>query len=463
MNRSANISEIYSPQVVTYLANLREQGYQVIPAEKATSNKTFEFRGAALVLQSCTDHEIIISGPSETGKTIAALYKLNRLAHENKGLQGAIIRKTRADMDSTVLETWKKVAHGYTTFGGEKPEWFDYPNGSRIWVAGIDHPGKALSAERDVIVVNQCEELELSDWETLVTRVTHRAGHVQHPQLIGDCNPGAETHWIKSRTSVRLLESKHEDNPFLFDANGQLTETGRADMAILDSLTGLRYKRLRQGLWVSAEGVIYEFTSAHQIEPFAIPKDWKRFRAIDFGYTHPFVCGWFAKDPGGRLYLYRQIYMTGRTVKVHSADIKRYSYDEKISDTVCDHDAEDMATLRENGISTSRADKAVKTGIEKVEDRLMIQQDALPRLMVFKDGVINGVVYGLVEIDRTLQTNRRPIRTEQEFPTYIWSNHKTKDEPVKQDDHGMDMLRYAVMHEDGANKTIVMVGGKRVG
>lgn len=413
-----------------------------------------EFRGAAFTLQTCTDHEVIISGPSETGKTIAALYKLNRLAHENPGLQGVIVRKVRADMDGTVLQTWAKVAHGCVPFGGQKPEWFDYQNGSRVWVAGIDHPGKALSAERDVIVVNQAEELLLDDWETLVTRATWRAGHIKYPQVIGDCNPGAEMHWIRGRAGLRFLESRHEDNPALYAADGQLTERGVKTMEILDSLTGLRYQRLRKGLWVSAEGVIYEFTQAHQVEPFAIPPEWKRFRAVDFGYTHPCVIGWLAEDHNGRLYLYRQIYMTGRTVKEHSADIKRYSYSERIADTVCDHDAGDMATLRENGIATIRALKAVKVGIEKVQEHLKVQPDGKPRLFIFKDGIIDGVVYGLVEVDQTLQMKRKPIRAEQEFQTYIWSNHKTKDEPVKEDDHACDMIRYAVMYSE-ASKRIV--------
>ena len=33
-------------------------------------------------------------------------------------------------------------------YGGNKPEWYDYPNGSRIWIGGMDKPGKVLSAEQ---------------------------------------------------------------------------------------------------------------------------------------------------------------------------------------------------------------------------------------------------------------------------------------------------------------------------
>lgn len=435
-----------------------------------------EFRGAALALQSRDDHEVIISGPADTGKTFAALYKLNRLASTYQGAQFVIMRKQLTDVYSTCLQTYVEKVLRTTlnelssgqhqtvrSYGGQKPEWFDYrATGARIWVGGIDHPGKALSAERDGIYFNQTEEASLDDWETLVTRASGRAGHVPLPQLVGDCNPGPESHWIRHRGGLTLLESRHEDNPSIFAADGKLTPSGVIRMAALDSLTGLRYKRLRLGLWVSAEGVVYEFTQAHQIEPFAIPPSWKRFRAIDFGYTHPFVCGWFAEDPDGRLYLYRQIYMTGRTVRQHSEDIKRYSVGENIPVTVCDHDAEDMATLRENGIATVKADKRVRAGIEKVEERLRTAKDGKPRFLVFKDGVVNGVTYGLVEIDQELAIKRKPIRTEQEFATYVWGNHKIKDEPVKEDDHGMDMSRYGVMYRDGGLQSVVMVGGKRV-
>jgi len=438
------------------LSSLKRRGWTIRPSQAIqASEKSWEFRGAALAIQSCNDHEVIIAGPAETGKTFAVLYKLNRLANEVKGLQAAIVRKIRADMDGTVLQTWAKIATNYETFGGSKPEWFYYPaTGARVWVGGLDHPGKTLSSERDLIIVNQAEELTLDDWETLTTRATLRAGHTEHPQVIGDCNPGAESHWIKHRIGLTLLESHHQDNPMLYTADGQLTPQGVTDIGILDRLTGLRFKRLRLGQWVSAEGVIYEFSeSTHMIDPFPIPSSWRRFRAVDFGFTHPFVCGWFAEDEDGRLYLYRQIYMTGRTVRAHSVQIKEMSAGERIEATVCDHDAEDMATLRENGIPTTPATKAVTTGIEKVQERLKVQADGRPRLFVMRGS--------LVEVDNDLETNRKPISTEKEFPCYIWKDHKSKDEPVKEDDHGMDMTRYAVMYRDGSHTWVRKPLGER--
>ncbi len=374
-------------------------------------------------------------------------------------MQAALVRKTLADIAPSVLQTYlKKIlpldpAVGVTTYGGSKPEWFDYPNGSRIWLGGMDKPGKVLSSERDLIYVNQAEQLTVEDWETLTTRATGRAGNLKNERgepfsfIFGDCNPGPPKHWIKQRAAqgaLTLLESRHEDNPRLFDANGVLTPDGVRTMAILDALTGVRKSRLRYGKWVQAEGVIYEeFDSAlHEIDE--MPRgweEWRKFRVIDFGLIHPFVCQWWAVDYDGRMFRYRLLYMTGRTVATHAQHIKQLSAnDGYIETTVCDHDAEDRMTLAENGIENVAANKAVLQGIGKVQDRLKKQVDGRPRIFFLKNA--------LVEVDQSLLDAKKPLDDVTEFESYIWANKQTKEEPVKADDHGMDTTRYAVMYMD---------------
>jgi phage terminase large subunit len=177
-------------------------------------------------------------------------------------------------------------------------------------------------------------------------------------------------------------------------------------MAILDSLSGVRYQRLRLGKWVSAEGQIYEAYDAatHLIDRFDIPDDWRRVRVIDFGLVHAFVCQWWAIDGDGRMYRYREIYMTGRTVATHAKQINTLSEGEKIEQTICDHDAEDRQTLAENGIPNIAAKKDVLQGIGRVQDRLSKQADGRPRLFLLRDS--------LVEVDQELKANHRPICTE---------------------------------------------------
>ena len=409
-----------------------------------------ELRGGALALWKCKDPEVMLSGPAETGKTFGGLNKLDALMWKYAGAQAAIIRKTRQSMDGSVLQTYRNVIgkdSPINPYGGSKPEWYDYPNGSRIYVGGMDNPGKVLSSERDFIYVNQAEELSVNDWETVITRVTGRAANAPYAQLFGDCNPWTPTHWIKQRPSLRIFESRHEDNPTLFTADGQITERGVKSMRILDSLTGTRYYRLRKGLWVSAEGVVYEEydPAIHLIS--AMPAGWEawpKYRAIDFGYTNPFVCQWWAVDPDGRAYLYREIYMTGRTVAKHAADIKRHSEGERYVKTITDHDAEDRATLHEHSIPTEAAKKAVRPGIDAVKERLVKAGDGRPRLYILRGA--------LVERDESLAAQHLPCCTEEEFPEYVWvktaDGKPNKEEPNKMYDHGMDPARYLVMELD---------------
>lgn len=413
----------------------------------------FQPYGAAADFWMCKAHESILSGPAETGKTRSALELVNLLLWKYPGAQGAMIRKQYADMPGSCIQTWEKKVLGdtlsdagpITKYGGEKPQFYTYPNGSRLWIGGLDKPGKTLSSERDFFYINQTEELELEDWETILTRATGRAGNMPYTRVMGDCNPGSQSHWILERereNKLKLYHSRHEDNPTLFDPQtGEMTKQGEISLAILDGLSGVRYQRLRLGKWVSAEGQIYTDYSQgiHLIDPFTIPADWRRFRCIDFGLSHPFVCGWWVVDGDGRLYLYRQIYMTGRTVATHSKQIKELSEGEHIEQTVCDHDAEDRLTLAENGIPNIAALKDVSRGIGKVQDRLKNKIDGKPRLFIFRNS--------LVEIDQSLKDTKKPYATEQEFDSYIWADTQ-KEQPVKKDDHGMDMTRYAVMYTD---------------
>ena len=236
----------------------------------------------------------------------------------------------------------------------------------------------------------------------------------------------------------------------MFDRDGNQTPLGKASLAALDSLTGVRYKRGRLGLWVGVEGMIYEEWNRdiHLIDRFDIPTSWRRIRTVDFGFTNPFICQWWALDEDDRLYLYREIYMSKRTVRSHAERINVLSEGETYIATIADHDAEDRATLHENGIYTVPADKRVNVGIEKVQERLKVQGDNRARLFIMRDS--------LVEKDTTLETVFKPTCTAEEFPAYVWEpaaqnstvKRSAKEAPLKVDDHGMDATRYGVMYFD---------------
>lgn len=415
-------------------------------------------RGTSRDLFTNRSDEILLSGPAGTGKSRACLEKLHAVALKYPTMKGLILRKVQATLPSTALKTWNKFvipeakqAGIVAYYGGstEEPAQYRYENGSSIEIGGLDKDTKIMSSEYDVIYVQEAIELAEAEWEAATTRL--RNGVMPYQQIFADTNPSFPTHWLKTRCDsgkTVILESRHEDNPVYFDDNGRVTVAGKAYIEKLDSLTGVRYLRLKKGLWVAAEGSIYEdFDPAkHVVDNFEIPKSWPRFWVVDFGYRHPFVLQWWAENPDGVLYLYREIYTTGRIVEEHAIEALRQVTDARGNWTeprptalLCDHDAEDRATLEKHlGFSSRAANKAVSTGIQAVQKRL-------------KENRIKFLRKAVVQRDQNQIDAKRPASTIEEIPGYVWDTgggKKIKEAPLKENDDGCDAMRYVVAHKD---------------
>ena len=405
--------------------------------------------GGARDLWYAKERQVLIEGPAGTGKTIGCLQKVHRQMSKYPGARALMVRKTGVSLTASALVTYqRKVLHpldGVRFYGGSKaePAKFIYPNGSEIVVGGMDNASKVLSTEYDVIYFNEATEATEDDIETLDTRLRNNV--MPYQQIIMDCNPGPQSHWLNVRCDAgktRRILSRHEDNPAYFDPRTkEWTDDGRVYIAGLDNLSGVRYKRLRLGLWVAAEGQIYETwdRNVHLIDRFPIPDNWTRYWSIDFGFVNPFVCQWWAEDHDGNLYLYRELYMTQRIVEDHAAKIMALSANEPYPRIVyTDHDAEDRATLeRYIRRKTSAAFKDVSPGIQAVQGRLRVQANGKPRLAIFRDS--------LVELDSTLRQAGKPTCTADEFESYVWDEkalQRRGDVPLKEHDHGMDAMRY---------------------
>lgn len=279
-----------------------------------------------------------------TGKTRGILYKLDKTARDWPGASIVIARKQLTDVYSTVLVTLrtKVLTDEVRIYGGDKPQWYDYENGSRIWVAGLDKPGKVLSGEHDIIYVNQAEEASLADWEILTTRTTGRAGHIPYPQTIGDCNPASSSHWILQREKqghLTLFHSTHRDNPEIYDQEtGELTEEGERRIGALDRLTGVRKLRLRHGIWAAPEGAIYDVfdEEVHKVRSFPVGAAWPRAVGIDpAGAGRAAV--WLAWDPQNQvLNVYREhLIPFGSTVNRFAGHLMEKSRNEPVFVWVC--------------------------------------------------------------------------------------------------------------------------------
>ena len=75
---------------------------------------------------------------------------------------------------------------------------------------------------------------------------------------------------------------------------------------MLEALPDNLRRAMLHGDWNAFSGMFFpEWESAvHVVEPFAIPQDWVKYRAIDYGLDCA-ACVWAAFDPQGNGYIYR--------------------------------------------------------------------------------------------------------------------------------------------------------------
>lgn len=428
--------------------------------------------GAAKELLDCEAAEAIMSGPAGTGKSRAGLQKLYRCARQYPGFRGLIIRKTRTSLTQTGLVTFEThvlgAMHPLVISGLQRRNRSSYvfPQNSEIAVGGMDDPSRVLSAEYDMIYVQQAEEFREDEWETLMTRL--RNHKMPYQQIMGDCNPDAPTHWIKQRHNAGklvLLESRHEDNPVLWDRAAQAwTPAGVEYIAILDALTGVLKLRLRHGKWVQAEGVVYDnYDAAVHLATKAQLVRWgilldtgeinrdtvkTMFVAVDWGYTNPGVMQLWGLDGDRRLYLLRERYQTKKLIGWWAEQGKAWRDAYGPLMFVCDPaEPAYIQELKSAGLRAVPANNEVSPGIQAVQKRLAVQGDGRARLYLFRDA--------LEEIDLDLQREKKPYATAQEFDGYVWKEKARKEEPEKVNDHGVDALRYACMYADKGSRVLV--------
>jgi phage terminase large subunit len=82
--------------------------YQLFAGE-GQADTNYTPRGGCRDFFYAKDNEYIATGGAETGKTLAACWKMHILSLKYAGLNGAIIRKTQKSLYGSVLQTGKEL------------------------------------------------------------------------------------------------------------------------------------------------------------------------------------------------------------------------------------------------------------------------------------------------------------------------------------------------------------------
>ncbi len=396
---------------------------------------------------------ILFDGGSRSGKTALLTEFLIRRALQYPLSRQLAARKCRTHAKTSLWnDTLKKylirhIPHSLYKLS-ESELSIRFRNGSEILVAGLDdaeRSEKVLGNEFITVYLNEATQFS---WETVqmaATRLAQNVCDAKHhaaiPKLLLDCNPRGPRHWLHTvgvrhidPESGQPLADQSKWGRIHWSAYDNKANLPAEYLAGLEALPEIMKNRMLNGIWCDNTGSVYqEFNEElHTVDDFTIPEDWQKLRAIDFGYTNPFVCLWGAADPDGRLYIYREWYKSATRTAEHAEIIRKMSGNERYSITVADHDAAERAELESLGIRTVAAEKNVISGIQRVKCRLAAAGDGRPRLFFFRS--LKNILSEMYE--------------------YRWNPNTSngsglKEEPLKLNDHAMDALRYMVAALDG--------------
>ena len=257
-------------------------------------------------------------------------------------------------------------------------------------------------------------------------------------RILADTNPDNPEHWLKkeyidkSSSNIRSFHFQLDDNVFLSE---------RYRTNIKESTpSGMFYDRDIKGLWVSADGVVYQDfdASKHYIRSEDLPSLSKFYCGVDWGYEHWGSIVVIGETDDGTAFL----------IEEHAKQHEEINYWVEIAKGIqerygsrvpfyCDSARpEHVARFRREHIEAFDGEKARLSGVESVAKR--IKQD---RLFVCRDKVSKfpGEIY-----------------------QYVWD--EKKGEPIKLFDDVLDALRYAIYTNEVVNaKTAEIVNKVQFG
>jgi phage terminase large subunit len=179
-----------------------------------------------------------------------------------------------------------------------------YLNGNLVEFISLDQPQKVRGRKRNLLFINEANELDFEDWQQLVFRTEDK--------IILDYNPSDEYHWIydkvKDRDDADFYITTYLDNPFLEPSIKVEIERLRDTDEQYWQIYGLGQKGI-------SKATIFNFTETN-----VIPEDAEFVSyGADAGYTNDptTLVSVYKKDYN--LYIKEHLYQTQMTtVDIHN-------------------------------------------------------------------------------------------------------------------------------------------------
>lgn len=376
---------------------------------------------------------IIADGAIRSGKTICmalsfVMWAMERFDGENLGMAGKTIGSFRRNVlmvlklmlrsrgyrykdhrtDNLLEVTRNGVTNYFYIFGGKDESSQDLVQG--ITLAGFFFDEVALMPE------------------SFVNQATARCS-VDGSKFWFNCNPQGPQHWFNTEWIRKLSERKMLYLHFTMEDNLSLSEAIKERYR--SQYSGVFYDRYIKGLWVMAEGVIYDMfdVSKHVVNILDIAKKLTEtcYVSVDYGTQNATVFHLWYKGTDGIWYCIREYYYSGRDKKKQKTDAEY---------------VDDMKTW----LGESRP-RAIVVDPSAASFITALKQAGYPVIKARND-VLDGIreVSVMLNTCRIKYTDSCQMAIE-EYGEYIWDDkavERGEDAPVKANDHCMDADRYFV-------------------
>lgn len=364
---------------------------------------------------------IICDGSIRSGKTVSMavgfiLWSMSRFNGQTFGICGRTIQSLRRNV-IIHLPDWvppdihieeKQQEHKLIVSDGCGRENVYYLFGGRdessyTLVQGITLAGALL------------DEVALMP-QSFVEQVTARCS-VDGSKLWFNCNPGGPEHWFNKKWVLAAKEMNALHVHFTMSDNLSLAPKIRERYERM--YTGVFYQRYILGLWVLAEGLVYDFGEANITDD--CPEGAEYYISVDYGTRNPCSAGLWSVT-GDKAVRIKEYYYSGR-------ESNRNKTDEEHCDAI-----EDLA--RGYMIKRVIVDPSAASFITSLKKRKF-------KVLAANNNVLDGIRRTATYLkDGNIKIHRSCVDSIREFGLYCWDEKKNDDSVVKENDHAMDDIRY---------------------
>jgi phage terminase large subunit len=327
---------------------------------------------------SKSDKRIIIEqGGTRSGKTYNILmWIIFDYCSKNRGKVITICRKTYPALRATAMRDFFEILKTNGLYDenlhNKSSSEFKF-KGNTIEFISLDKPTKIRGRKRDLLYINEANEITFEDWQQLIFRTTGR--------IIIDYNPSDEFHFIyekiKPREDVDFFITTYKNNPFL-------TSDIIAEIERLKEIDPNYWKVYGLGEVGASQSIIFRVNDCADIPDTATFLSY----GMDFGFTNDPTTLVEIWKQGDDIFLRELLFKTGLTNRDIDSHLRLLGVERKeiFADSAEPKSIEELYRMGWNIKPATKGQGSINIGIDMMKRyNINITRDSLNMLKEFKN------------------------------------------------------------------------------